>query len=218
MRMILLVQIFLLVFPSVYGQDRSDSIRNLTIKFPVTSLFGDLYGESMGIGIGIEKMIKPRFSFSQEVNYIFHVDRTSILSEDMESINGLKFTTEIRKYLIRKEVPESGFFVNMELKNIITNSVKKSGITAGGTEENEITRYRGVLTANFGVLFYWDPHKKSRITLELLGGGGLGYIKAKSGINREIPGAKSDYSSANGFYPWINFDMKIGYILKHRKP
>jgi hypothetical protein len=192
------------------GQDRIQSSRNITIKFPLSSLFGDFYAESMGIGLGLEKMIKPSLSFSQEISYIFHINNNSILTENVESINGVKFTTEIRKYLSKKEIPESGWFVNLELKNIFTQSTQVIGMNL----ENNITRYRGVFTANFGTLVYWDRNKKGRVTLEILGGGGLGYINANSSVDIENLTNKSDYNSANKFYPWLNFDIKIGYILK----
>jgi len=191
------------------GQDRQSS-RDITIKFPFTSLFGDFYTESMGFGLGIEKMIKPSLSFSQEISYIFHIDENSILREDVENINGVKFTTEIRKYLSKKEIPESGWFVNLELKNIFTQSIQIQGMDL----ENNITRYRGVFTANFGTLVYWDKNKEGRVTLEISSGGGFGYINANSSVDIEELTNKSDYNSANKFYPCFNFDIKIGYILK----
>jgi len=132
-----------------------------------------------------------------------------MLTEDLEGINGFKSTTEIRKYLSKKEIPESGFFANMELKNIFTKSKQESWTTENTRVENEINRYRGVLTANVGVLFYWDKYKKSKITVELLGGGGLGYVNANNKL-----GIKSGYGSAKEFYPMFNLDLKIGYILK----
>jgi hypothetical protein len=47
-----------------------------------------------------------------------------------------------------------------------------------------------------------------------MGGGGLGYVNANSGIDTDYLTIKSDYNSARGFYPWFNFDIKVGYILK----
>ncbi len=214
MKKLILASIILFLFLSVNAQVNSGQIRNLTVKLPLSSLAGDIYAESMGVGIGVEKMLKPRFSFSQEIGYIFHINNTSMLSEDVESLNGLKFTTEIRKYLNRKEIPEGGFFASMELKNILTRSVQESWTTENTKVENDITRYRGLLTANLGVLFYWDQYKKSKITLELMAGGGLGYVNANSGVDTDYLTIKSDYNSAKGFYPWLNFDLKIGYILK----
>jgi hypothetical protein len=197
--------LLLLFFLAAIAQDKSNTERNYTIKFPVSSLVGDISAESMGIGIGIEKKLKSSLSISQEIGYIFHVEQTNKISADVENINGLKFTTEIRKYLNKNEIPESGFFATVEMKNIFTNSDM-------GT--HEVLRYRGSLTGNLGVLFYWDKYKKSKITLELLGGGGLGYVNANSNANPDDPGTDSNYNSANEFYPWLNLDIKIGYILK----
>lgn len=195
----------------VHGQEHLSKSRAFTIKFPVSSLTRDIfYSESMGLGLGFEKMIKPSFSFSQEISYIFHVKNKSFLGKNLESINGIGFTTEIRKYLSKKELPESGWFTNIEFKNIFTSSIESTG----HNQDNKIKRYRGVITTNLGILFYWDKNKNSRITLEILGGVGLGYINASSSTDVENLNIKSDYNSANEFYPWLNFDIKIGYILK----
>lgn len=198
-------QLLLLFFLAGIAQEKSNNERNYTIKFPVSSLVGDIYAESMGIGIGIEKKLKTSVSISQEIGYIFHVERTNKISADVENINGLKLTTEVRKYFNKNEIPESGFFATVEMKNIFTKSDM-------GTYD--VPRYRGLLTGNVGVLFYWDKYKKSKITLELLGGGGLGYINADSSVNPDDIGGKSNYTSANEFYPWLNLDLKIGYILR----
>ncbi len=198
-------QLLLLFFLAGIAQEKSNNERNLTIKFPVSSLVGDIYAESMGIGIGIEKKLKTSVSISQEIGYIFHVDQTNKFSVDVENINGIKLTTEVRKYFNKNEITESGFFATVEMKNIFT----KSDMGA-----YDVSRYRGLLTGNVGVLFYWDKYKKSKITLELMGGGGLGYINADSSVNPDDIGGESDYSSDKGFYPWLNLDIKIGYILK----
>lgn len=206
---IFIVIIGLTISSLIFGQDSIQKSRNITIKVPLTSLIGDIYATSMGIGIGVEKMIKPSLSLSQEITYIFHVQENSMFREYVENINGVKLTTEIRKYLSKKDIPESGWFVNMELKNIFTQSTQFEGLS-----ENNITRYRGVLTANLGMLVYWDENKKGKITLEMMGGAGLGYINANSSVDIESLTNKSDYNSAKKFYPWLNFDIKIGYIIK----
>jgi hypothetical protein len=214
MKKLLFTQLLIFIFLSANAQEVLNNTRDYTFKLPLSSLAGDIYGESMGIGIGIEKRIKASISISQEVGYIFYIDQTSMLSEDLENINGLKFTTEIRKYLNKREIPESGFFVNVEMKNILTKSIQESYTTENTIVENEISRYRGALTANFGVLFYWDKSKRSKITLELLEGGGLGYLNANSSVDSDYLGFNSSYNSGNGFFPWLNLDLKIGYILK----
>ena len=189
-----IVQLLIVLFLAANAQEYSDGNRNCTIKLPLSSLAGDIYGESMGIGIGLEKKSKPGTSLSQEIAYIFHVEQSSKISENVKNINGFKFTTEIRKYLNKREVPESGFFANLELKNIFTKSTQESWTTENTKEENKITRYRGVLTTNLGVLFCWDKNKKSKILFELLGGGGLGYINANSSLDADNLGFKSDYN------------------------
>jgi hypothetical protein len=204
----------LILFVVAYAQEKMAGNRDYTIKLPLSCVVGDIYGESMGIGIGIEKMLKSSISISQEIGYIFHVDQVSVLSQDLESINGFKSTTEIRKYLNQREIPESGFFATIEMKNIFTKSKQEARTAEGIMVVNEITRYRSLLTTNLGVLFYWDKYKKSKITVELLGGGGLGYVHAGSSLSTDNLGIKSSYNSANDFYPMFNLDLKIGYILK----
>ena len=214
MKKLFLALSLLILFATAHAQEKMAGKRDYTIKLPLSCVVGDISGESMGIGIGIEKMLKSSISISQEIGYIFHVDQVSMLSEDLESINGFKSTTEIRKYLNKREIPESGFFATIELKNIFTKSKQESRTTEGIMVENEISRYRSLLTTNLGVLFYWDKYKKSKITVELLGGGGLGYVHAGSSLNTDNLGIKSSYNSANDFYPMFNLDLKIGYILK----
>jgi hypothetical protein len=214
MKNLFLALSLLILFVAAHAQEKMAGKRDYTIKLPLSCVVGDIYGESMGIGIGIEKMLKSSISISQEIGYIFHVDQVSLLSQDLESINGFKSTTEIRKYLNKREIPESGFFATIELKNIFTKSNQEARTAEGIMVENEISRYRSLLTTNLGVLFYWDKYKKSKITVELLGGGGLGYVHAGSSLNTDNLGIKSSYNSANDFYPMFNLDLKIGYILK----
>lgn len=129
------INLFLLIMTFVIisnGQEKTKNDRSFTIKLPLSSFVGDMFGESSGFGLGLEKMIKPSFSFSQEISYIFHVNNKSFFREDLESINGLKLTTEVRKYLRKEEIPESGFFVNTEMKNIFTKSTQELSMSESG--------------------------------------------------------------------------------------
>jgi hypothetical protein len=211
MKKLLTLPFIILTFHTAIAQQDTLHQRNLTLKLPLSHLNGDIFAESAGFGIGVEKMLKPRLSLSQEVGYIFYANRNSIIANGVNDINGLKLVTELRKYIVKKEVPESGFFTSLELRNILTSSTQNES-SETGTFENNIFRYRAGLTANFGVLFYWDQHKRGRLTLELIGGAGLGYIYAASDkIDVE---ARSEYNSGSRFFPWFNMDMKIGYIIR----
>ncbi|MBI9066277.1 MAG: hypothetical protein JEZ09_03220 [Salinivirgaceae bacterium] len=214
MKRLNLALLFFFISFLTFGQSKIPENRDITIKLPISSFAGDIYAESMGIGFGLEKMINPSFSFSQEINYIFHVKNNSVLSEDLEDINGVKITTEIRKYLSKNETPESGWFINTELKNIFTKSTQEAWTVESVLIQNKIERYRFILTANCGMLFYWDKNKDGNLTIELLGGGGLGYINANSSADIESLTIQSEYNSTNKFYPCVNFDIKIGYVLK----
>lgn len=211
MKKLLLLPLIIFTINTAFAQQDTLPQRNITFKFPLSHLNGDIFAESAGIGIGVEKMLKPRLSLSQEVGYIFYVNRNSIIANGVNDLNGLKLVTELRKYLMKKEVPESGFFASIELRNILTGSTQTESSEVGAFENN-IFRYRAGLTGNFGVLFYWDQHKRGRLTLELMGGAGLGYIYAVSDkIKYED---KSEYNSGSRFFPWFNMDMKIGYIIR----
>lgn len=210
MRKNVLLSVFIFIIYVASAQQDSVGQRNLTFKFPLSHLNGDIYAHSAGIGIGIEKMLKPRLSFSQEVGYIFDVDRKSIIGSNVSNLNGIKLVSELRKYLIRNEVPESGFFTSLELRNVITSSEQNEWFD-GRVENNQIFRYRSGLSGNFGVLFYWDQHKRGRLTLELMGGAGIGYVYADS---EKANSGNRDYNNDNRFFPWFNMDMKIGYIIR----
>jgi hypothetical protein len=177
------------------------------IKFPVSSLAGDLFAQSIGFGLGVEKSLNNGFSLSQEIGYLHenHLN-TGLANEQVNSLRGLKFTTECRKYLQYYKSQESGFFVTTEMKNILTRSTRD-------VESGEVTvnRYRGLLSANAGVLFYLDKLKKSRITLELLAGGGVGYIKA---ISKDNVSTMGSYYNDKRFFLFPNFDFKLGYDLR----
>ncbi len=206
---LLVIPLILLVL-TTFGQNDPKS-RELTLKFPVTSLLGDFYAESMGFGLGIEKMMKPGLSFSQEITYIFHVNSNfkGVIEEPLDKIHGIKLTTDIRSYLNKQDLPESGWFLSAELDNILTRSVKTfySG-------ESTIDRYRGIMTLNIGMLVFWDKHKNGRVTLEMLAGGGLGYVVATHSNSNEHSYQSDSYGSVNKFYPAINIGLKIGYLLK----
>lgn len=116
MKKVFFAQLLIVLFLAGNAQEKSNSERKFTIKFPVSTLVGDISAESMGIGIGIEKKLKTSVSISQEIGYIFHIEQTNKFSVDVENINGLKFTTEVRKYLNKKVIPESGFFATVEMK------------------------------------------------------------------------------------------------------
>jgi len=74
MKKFFIAQLLVFFFLAVNAQEKIDGSRNLTIKLPLSSLVGDMYSESMGIGIGAEKMINSGISVSQEIGYIFHVN------------------------------------------------------------------------------------------------------------------------------------------------
>ncbi len=209
---LVLLLFVLFCFSVISGQEITH--RNLTIKFPVSVLVGDITAESMGVGLGIEKIVEDNLSISQEISYIFHVKNKSILSKDLESINGIKLSTELRKYLNIKEKPVSGWFFSVDFKNILTKSVQKISTYESVIVDNNIFRYRGVVNANMGVLFYWDKDKESRITFELLWGIGVGYLYSQSSIDVKALRVESNYNNYKGFYPNVNFDIKIGFVLK----
>ncbi len=211
---IIIISAILLISVVAYGQDETAIQRELTFKLPVSAFTGDFYAESMGVGLGIEKSLNNKFSISQELSYIFHIETNSVLSEDVDDIKGLKLSTEFRKYLAKEKLLSSGWFVGADLKNIFTKSIQESLTDENSKLENNIFRYRGAINANIGILFYWDERKEGRVTLELLGGIGLGYLYANSNLDVDDLGISSNYNNSKGFYPNVNFDFKVGYILK----
>jgi hypothetical protein len=64
------------------------------------------------------------------------------------------------------------------------------------------------------MLFYWDKNKNSNFTIEFLGGGGLGYVNAETSVDTDHLAERSNYTTANEFYPCFNFDVKIGYVIE----
>lgn len=187
---------------------------DLILKIPVTAcVFGDIAAESAGIGFGLEKRFAPQFSFNQDVIYLFQNPESNSgsisLFQPVERLIGLKSVSGLRRYFSDDEKP-SGFFIELDLMNMYTYSQ----LSAGQLDYN-VHRYRCQVTLNPGIMVYNKPDKSGIMTLELLAGIGLGYIHAQTGINtnprqEEIP---DDFYTQKGFYPMLNMDFKVGFLL-----
>ena len=181
----------------------------LSLKLPVSSFFGDAFSNSLGFGLGIELPLKNGFALNQEAGYIFKVEGVQELpgSSKVDDINGFKATTELRKYLFNDRVPANGLFISAEMDNIFTQST-----LSAHPELGEISRYRNSVTLNIGTKFFWNQEKNGRLTFDLMLGGGIGYLQAESenDLNTE---SSPDYAKENSFSPWLNLDIKIGYLF-----
>ncbi|HCC30027.1 MAG TPA: hypothetical protein DEQ03_08240 [Marinilabiliales bacterium] len=201
------IGIFLLISFNSFSQD-IPAEKSLLVKLPLTSsIFGDVMTESAALGMGIESFINPRYSFNQDILYVFHVLRdNNLFVEPVEKINGIKSNTGLRRYF-SKQYPQSGFFVSADWLNLYTHCIKKNG-----EFEWDVNRFRTQLTVNPGLLVYNQPNKTGVLTFELLAGAGVGYVFANTDIDKSL--IPNDSYSKPGLYPWINLDFKIGFKLK----
>lgn len=187
---------------------------DLFLKIPVTAcVFGDIAAESAGIGFGLEKRYAPQYSFNQDIIYLFHDSKSNSGSisffQPVDRLIGLKLVSGLRRYFSGDEKP-SGFFLELDLMNMYTYSQ----LSAGQLDYN-VHRYRFQVTLNPGIMVYNKPDKSGKMTLELLAGLGLGYIYTQTGIDsnpgqEEVP---DDFYTWNGFYPMLNMDFKVGFLL-----
>ena len=183
---------------------------HLSIKLPVSSFAGDAFSNSLGFGLGLELPLKNGFALNQEAGYIFKVDGAQKLpgASKVDEINGFKLTTELRKYIFKDRMPASGLFISAEMDNIFTNST-----LSDYSELGTVSRYRNSVTLNVGTKFFWDKEKNGRFTFDLMLGGGIAYLQAKS-ENESSEESPPDYARENSTSPWLNFDIKLGYIIR----
>lgn len=205
-----------LVFVQAYTLAQKDSLhlnqKEYILKFPVSSILGDLRTNSLGFSLGIESVGNNGWSFSQELGYMFDVPGENVFSEGSsdDELNGIRITSELRKYLFSKNLnPSSGLFLSAEWDNKLTRA---SYFLLG--ERNYSNAYRSSLTLNIGMKVFWNPDKLGRFTLELMIGGGCEYLDADQDSYVFETGLLFPNES---LYPWVNFDIKLGYLLGKRE-
>ncbi|KAB1066060.1 hypothetical protein [Salibacter halophilus] len=186
---------------SAYSQNDSllENQNEIYLKLPVSPLVGDIFTSSYGASLGLEKVGKKGWSFGQEAGFLLDVPGHSSIfgGESVDQLRGIRLTSEVRKYFKTEKLkPHSGFFVSTEWDNIIT----QSKLSYSETAELEYG-YRTSLSANAGFKVFWDKEKTGNLTLEFLAGPSLMY-------------ADAPYIDKNGFGGWLNFDFKLGYLLR----
>ncbi|MDR9397722.1 hypothetical protein [Salibacter sp.] len=198
----LIISAFLFLFSQLNAQSDSalvDKKSEIHLKLPVSPLIGDFFTNSMGASIGLEMVGEKGWSFGQEVGYLVDVSGNSSIfgGETVDQLRGIRLTSEMRKYFKSEELkPHSGFFVSTEWDNIIT----QSKLAYNETAVLEFG-YRTSLSANAGFKVFWDKDKTGNLTLELLAGPSLMY-------------ADAPYIDKSGVGGWLNFDFKLGYLLR----
>jgi len=189
-------------FAQIIAQsDKNSKDKELAVKFPASSLLGDVFLNSMGFSLGLETTGKKGWSFSQEMGYIFDVGRNGFLfNSRLNDINGLRLTSELRKYQKTDSFfPGEGLFISLEWDNLI---MAVEEISEGKTTRS--TLYRTGLTFNVGKKYILSNGENGTLTLDLLGGGGLGlYPEHVEGSELTKP-----------YFPLLNFDVKIGYVIR----
>ncbi len=210
-KLIALVLLIVLSF-NLFSQIKDDHNR-FSIKIPITScLAGDVMSESAGAGLGFEIQTSSQYSFNQDVLYLFHWPKKSnFITTPVNDIYGIKSVSSLRRYFKPNE-KQSGFFMSLDLLNMYTYSLRNTA-----DYEYYVKRYRPQLTLNSGFLVFNKPDKSGFLTFELYGGIGMGYIFAKTEYLNQLSGAEpeipNDSYNESGFYPWLNVDFKIGFML-----
>ncbi|MDR9488697.1 hypothetical protein, partial [Salibacter sp.] len=122
---LLIISAFLFLFSQLNAQSDSSLVnknREYTLKFPVSSLLGDIFSNSMGISLGLETTGKKGWSFTQEAGYIFDIDYRDglIFGSRLEDLNGIRLTSELRRYEYPENFfPGSDFFASLEWDNFL---------------------------------------------------------------------------------------------------
>ncbi|KAB1066061.1 hypothetical protein [Salibacter halophilus] len=196
---LLFISAFVFLFSKLNAQSNNsleNKNREYTLKFPVSSLLGDVFSNSMGFSLGLETTGKKGWSFTQEAGYIFDVDYRDGLffGSRLEDLNGIRLTSELRRYEHPDNFfPGSGFFASLEWDNFL---LRGEELSEGKIVQSEV--YRSGLTFNIGKKYLVRSGNSSSLTLDLLGGGGLGF-----GLD----------SSDSNYFPLLNFDVKLGFAM-----
>ena len=192
--------LFVLVYEHAICQTDSiaEKAKEYILKYPVSSVFGELFLNTAGVSLGLEVVGEKGFSFSQEAGYIFNTDRKGfVFGATANSVNGIRLTSELRKYEHPERFfPSRGLFASIEFDNMLL-------VVEEQTIENhkDVIGYRGAITFNIGSKFLLSKKDKNRFTLDFLVGAGIGFSVSN----------KSDTEFEN--FPWLNADLKLGYIL-----
>lgn len=206
----LLLSLVLILHQS-FAQNDSTLLKKkeFILKYPVTSILGDIRTASLGISLGLEVVGERGWSFSQELGYMFDRAGEKVFEEGNEEdeMHEVRLTSELRKYLFARNLnPSSGLFLSTEWDNKLTRA---SYVLQG--ERAYFNAYRSSLTLNIGGKVFWSPEKSGRVTLELMIGAGLEYLA-------DDPGSYTSedklFFPTETLYPWVNFDFKIGYLLR----
>ncbi len=189
----------------------SSKNKEYILKYPVSSVLGDIRTNSLGVSLGLEMVQKNGWSFTQEVGYIFKKPGEKVYKEgnSNDRLNGIRLTSELRKYLFSQNLnPSNGLFLSTEWDNKLT----RASYSMEG-QHNYTNAYRSSLTLNVGGKVFWNSDKSGRITLELMLGGGVECIVDDPD---SYTSEEKLFFPTETFYPWMNLDFKIGYTIGSR--
>ena len=174
----------------------SSKKRELNLKYPLSSLLGDVFSNTMGVSLGIEAVGERGWSFTQESGYIFKSGRDGLIfGSNFDHINGIRLTSELRKYQYPKKYNQCrGLFASIELDNFLLLAEEFTN-----EEKNEYFGYRGSITFNIGKKYLIGNKETERLTIDCLIGAGLGYF------------ASDEARLNDSYFPSMNLDLKLGY-------
>jgi hypothetical protein len=194
--------LFLFILIPFLGASQNDSTvvqqRELILKYPVSSVFGDAFANSMGFSGGLEVVGKKGWSISQELGYVFKTSREAIMlgGGRVKRLNGFRATTEIRKYMFKRNLsPSNGLFISSEIDNLFT----QSELANKPFTELEFG-YKSTISLNVGTKVFWNKNKEGCLTLDFMIGPAF--------IIGDTP-----YLDLSAPVGWLNADLKLGYIL-----
>ncbi len=183
---------------------------------PFSIFLGDYITNSWAASVAVEKRFNERFSFQQEVGYIFKEpgNRGDYIFILTDQTRGIKLDSEIRRYIERKKQPLEGFYLAGNVRNVFT--VAKFNLD----QSDEYSVRRFLMQPNLGI-GWQDISANSSFVFDVTLGGGVRYITSSFTPDHFTPvlthgdcGNKKGYRQGSCVSLWYKFDIKMGYLFK----
>lgn len=183
---------------------------------PFSIFMGDYVTNSWAASVAFEKRFSERFSFQQEVGYIFKEpgNKGDYLFILTDQTRGVKLDSEIRRYIEKKKQPLEGFYLAGNVRSVFT--VAKFNLD----QSDEYSVRRFLMQPNLGI-GWQDISANSAFVFDVTIGGGVRYIASSIKPDNFIPGIwygdcgnKKSYRQGSCATLWYKFDIKMGYLFK----
>jgi hypothetical protein len=216
MRRALTIIVFFMTFCSSQAQTGS----GMLIKTSPFSLLPSMVTNHGFLVFGIEKKIKNRISFSQDLGYlIYYGERSDIWDIRVKDVSGFTLRSEIRRYFGDNESDYTGFYLGFHFMFNYSRATRTQTVVdyprAAYHHDYYVKRNVSAVHVTAG----HQVHMNSRFTFDISSGLGIRRISSysenkmeRSIIEFEIPYNKP-YDEGTRFFPSVITNVKFGYRI-----